>query len=204
MDQVAIVSDEGVRLLPLVAGAVLLLGGWVIYWFSLNAAGAVAAGGLALLVAELILPFTGLGEGESLAIAATAATVGAIAGIVTVRAFHRTAFFLIGFILGGVGWYLVVTRLHEAGVAVETTGRLTVSLGGALVAAVLGGLAAIVADRAAIALATAVAGAALLMVGVEWRWGTWPLVPLAVIGFLFQMGAGRRKKADKDEDEKKE
>lgn len=203
MEQVGIADVEGLNLLALVVGAVFLLAGWTLYWLSLNVAGAVIGGGMALLVAELLLPLAHLSDDEMLGVRIGAVVVGLLAGIFIARTFHRIAFFAAGTLLGGIAWYVAIMRLRAAGMAPEWAEDPVALLAGTPIAAGVAGLLAVLADRLVIALATAVVGSVLLMIGVDWQWGSWPAVPLALLGFLVQVGATskRRKKKDEEEEE---
>ena len=200
MEQVGIGDPEGLNVLALAAGASFLLAGWTLYWLSLNAVGAVLGGGFGLVIAELAIPLAEVSDDAALGIRIGGIVIGLVAGIFIARSFHKVAFFAAGTLLGGIAWYVAIVRLRDAGLAPEWAESSLALAVGTPVAAVVCGLLAMLADRLVIAMATAVAGAVLVMIGVNWQWGTWPVVPLAIVGFLIQASlTSKRRKKDKAE-----
>jgi hypothetical protein len=189
-----------VDLIPLTAGILFLLAGWLLYWLSLNAAGCIIGGGIGLLGAEALLTVLDLREPWGLVIQAGATVLGAIIGALIARFLHRTAFFIIGAAAGCLAWYFSVNALRRDDLAAWAENDAIFAFG-VPAGGVICGIIAVISDRYLIALASSVLGAVLVMIGVQWQWGVWPVIPLALAGFLIQIGLTSRKKKRQDEDE---
>lgn len=172
----------------LLAGILLCLGGWFLYWASIQMAGALAggtAGGvLGWAIAALAHP------GAMLWAIPAGAAIGLFLGIFLSRKAHRLLFFAIGC---GVGiWaahHAFTWSLVAHGWPSNQTGlwRAIFFAGGAIA----GGFCATRGSRLLVILATVAVGALLAVTSISSPWAVLALIPLAIFSFLVQMGAFR-------------
>ncbi len=196
---------ESIDYLPLAAGVLFLLGGWLLYWVSLNVVGAVLAAGLALSVAEFFIGLTELTETQTIVIRATSLVLGSIAGVLLFRFLHRAAFFLMGAAASASGTLALMNALPADTEPEWLLWGVTQS-GAALLAAGIGGALTVKLSRYVLIAMTSCAGAYLIVVGVNWPQDLIRIVPIAIVGMVLQAGLvkpwrRRAKYEDEDEDE---
>lgn len=177
---------------PFAAGVAFLLLGWVLYWASVNMLGALLVAGLGLVIAELALLVLGdLGTVAVTALRVMAIAVGAAGGILIAQLVHRLAFFTLGFLVGGVGFFRGFLVL---GAHLGYENDLALAFGTPVAGLILG-LLAVTWDRWLSIIATSLLGALLLTSGL-YDWQAVFVLPIsAALGILVQgVIHGRRKR----------
>jgi len=183
-------SFENVDVVLLVAGLVFLLGGWLLYWTSLNIAGGLIGGGIGLIIAEVgLLAFDQLEPLQQNALRGAGFVLGLIAGVMLVRWLHRLAFFVAGSLVGGAAYYLIVCAFRENGA--EWAQNDAVLAFGTAVAGSISGAVCVFAAKFIIALCTAAIGAVLIMQSIGWPWSGLAVIPLGIVGFACQLGLAK-------------
>ncbi|MCC6546764.1 DUF4203 domain-containing protein [Candidatus Sumerlaeota bacterium] len=184
------ISFENVDVVLVIAGAVFLLAGWLLYWVSLNIAGGMIGGGVSLVLCELMLQLTeDLTPLQQNLIRGGGFLLGLIVGVLLVRWLHRLAFFVAGSLLGGAAFFLIVSAFRELD-AEWAQGDALLAFGTAIAGAVAGAV-CVASAKFIIALCTAAIGAVLIMQGIGWPWHGLPVVPIALAGFAFQLGLAK-------------
>jgi hypothetical protein len=169
---------------PLVAGLVFLLLGWILYWSSVNLLGALILGGLGLVIAEGVhILFPDLTAMQVIMLRGVGIIGGAVTGLFVARMVHRLAFFIFGWMLGAVGFfkgYLAACK-H-----LEMEPNDLVLAFGTPIAGLLLGMIVVKMDRWLSIIATSLIGALLVTSGVN-DWQAPILMPaLCGLGILFQ------------------
>lgn len=186
----------------LIGGVLLLSGGWLLYWLSINLTGAVLLGGGAFLVASEAVELAGLEPTPALVVRLLATVAGGLFGVYLFRTFHMLAFFLAGLIAGGAGWWVAMDAIRGGAAAPAwAQSDLVLAFGMPVAGIIVGGLAAM-SDRLLITLVSAMLGAALTVAAVQHNLGGWPLFPLALLGFLLQYGLLRGRRGRNEDEEK--
>lgn len=190
---------ENIDLVPVIAGAVLLLFGWALYWIALNTAGALLFGAGGLMLCTWIGANEEMSGGALLALRAGGAVLGGVIGALFFQWVHKFAFFALGFLAGLGGAIAIVLAAREAGMEwAEPELMLWV---GTPVAGLVMGLLATVLDKYVIAVVAATLGSALLWHGLGWPGGLWPLAVLIPLGAAFQVGVARMRKGNEEEED---
>ncbi len=188
--------------LPLAAGVVLLLFGWLLYWMSIHAAGAGIVGGSCLLLVVLLAEsqeWTGAG---AFAVKAGATIIGAAVGIFLVRQVHRILFFLFGALTAGLLVFFGLQWLREnvEDLPAWLQGDLAIAFIPPL-AGLAGGALLLAAHRIVVAGCTATLGAVLAAQALGLGTEAIPVLPIAASGFIFQMIVGKIRKERKKREE---
>jgi len=191
---------EGVDWVPVIAGAVLLLGGFLLYFLSLWMAGGIIAGAIGFLIGQGTGRLLQWEPGPVLFLSLALAGLGLLIGAATAHFLHKVAFFTLGFLAGAAAFFSVGPALLAA-LGMEGDQAFYLAVGVPLAGLAVGILATLL-DKFLLALATSLVGAGLIMEGVDWRWGVLPYIPLVVLGLAFQFGLARSRKAqERTEDE---
>ena len=154
--------------IPLVAGLLFLLLGWLLYWSSINFLGALMLGGLGLVIAEGVhLLFPDLTAMQVIMLRGVGLIGGAVTGLFVARMVHSLAFFIFGWLLGAVGFfkgYLAVCKHLEM-----DPNDLILAFGTPVVGLILG-MIVLKMDRWLSIIATSLIGALLVTSGVnDWQ-----------------------------------
>lgn len=189
-----------------IAGALLCLGGWVIFFFGSRLAGIGIGLGFGFGFGQLLAAILDIsGTHEDMLVLACCA-VGAFAGLVVVRAVTTLLFFITGFLFGaliGRALGIAAAAMREMPFGYDGT---TITI--VLVSALLVGLLAVWLQAHVIIVVTSFVGANFLVAGVEYlRQMPGPaLLAVFVLGVMWQVVfvtrlAPRRRKHRRDDDE---
>jgi len=191
-----VISDP----LLLIAGSILCLAGFVVYWFTLRAAGvylgALAGGGAGMLVATVV----GVPEWR-LAMIGGLGLVGAAIGWWMVMKLSSLAFFLLGAVGGmGLGRLVAMMALQSSSpdLPLHYEGEFWLMVAGG---GLFGGAMAYFGRNVLMVLLTAVAGSLLVNAAIEPFPPAWTFPVLAAASALWQGGgirlfAGRKRRND--------
>jgi hypothetical protein len=170
----------------IIAGLVLSLFGWTLYWAGLRLLGALcgglAAGALAVMGALL----GGAADPWVLAIGAVGAVLGGVLGVFLITRAHYFLFFVTGSVAGlAVAWLL--ETMYADWLAEHVSGTLGRGLFYG-VTAIAAGVMILLAHRYIVIAVTAVAGSVLFGLGIPTRYAVWVILPLCIGSVLLQTG----------------
>ena len=184
-------TPEAIQWPYLIGGLVVGLFGWLLYWAGIpimgGIVGASAGGSLGIIIADLVQssinPNIFLGAGV---------LIGAVLGVLLMRAIQTYFFFVVGASLGGsVAWQVVHHGLARGATFNPDLKTMGIILGGAL----LGGFLMVYFRRFVVALGTSVGGAVMVTYGIPATVSQYKLQILLVCLAVFlavQVGLVRR------------
>jgi hypothetical protein len=186
----------------IIAGLVLCLFGWVLYWAGLRLLGGLCGAIAATALAVIVILFGGWDRWLWLA-CAIAAVVGAAAGIYLITRAHYLLFFITGAVVGLASGWVIETTFTEW---VQSHLPLTGALGRTLyyvVFTLAGGLLVLLAHRMVVIVLTALSGTVLFALGLPKDYAVWLFLPvflgslLIQTGILKALGEGKKPEAPK-------
>jgi hypothetical protein len=169
----------------IIAGLVLCLFGWTLYWTGLRLVGAACGAllGAACVGALLLLQedsqwfVIGMGAG---------AAVGAVLGLFLIKRAHFFLFFVAGAVLGlAIAWF--VEDWQREWLSEHLPGAVGRAIYYAL-CSLAGGVLLLLAHRVVVIVLTAVVGAGLLALGMPSKYAVWLFLPILLGSMLLQMG----------------
>jgi hypothetical protein len=168
-----------------IAGLVLCLFGWTLYWTGLRLVGAACG---ALLGAACVGALLLLQEDNRWFLIGTGAgaAVGAVLGLFLIKRAHYFVFFVAGAVLGLAAAWFVEDWQRE-----WLTEYLPGAVGRAIyyaLCSLAGGLLLLLAHRVVVIVLTAVAGSALFALGIPSQYAVWLFLPVLLGSMLLQMG----------------
>jgi len=171
----------------IIAGLVLCLFGWVLYWAGLRLLGALCGAIAAAALAVVVVLFGGWDRWLWLA-AGIAAVVGAAGGVYLITRAHYLLFFITGAVAGMVcAW--VIEAAH--GEWVQEHLPMSGDVGRVLyyvIFTLAGGLLVLLAHRMVVILLTALLGTILFVLGIPPRYAVWLFLPVFLASLLVQTG----------------
>ena len=180
----------------IIAGLVLCLFGWVLYWAGLRLLGAVCGAIAAAALATVVVLFGGWDRWLWLA-AGIAAVVGAVGGVYLIKRAHYFLFFIMGAVAGlACAWVIEAAQIEW----VQNHVPLSGDLGRALyyiVFTLAGGLLVLLAHRMVVIMLTSLSGTVLFILGIPPRYAVWLFLPVFLGSFLVQTGILRSLGIDK-------
>lgn len=191
-----------------IAGALLCLGGWVIFYFGSRLAGIGVGLGFGFGFGELLSAILGVTGTHQDMLVLACCVVGAFAGLVLVRAVTAMLFFVTGFLFGafiGRALGIAAAAMRDQPFAYDPT---TITI--VLVSALLVGLLAVWLQAHVIIVVTSFVGANFLVAGVDYlRQMPGPaLLAVFVLGVMWQVAfvtrlapGGRKRRRDDDGDD---
>ena len=171
-------------LLPLILGVVFLLCGWLLYWTSIQISGALIFGGVGVVLAEVAIDLNpDLSELVILILRVGSLAIGVVLGILAARQVHRVAFFIIGWLVGAVGYFKLMREISKDFSWADND--LLIGFG-TPVAGLLLGFIVVRFDRWMIALGSSIVGALLIAGALEDVIPAWATPAIAAVGFGIQ------------------
>lgn len=187
----------------LAVGVLLLSAGWLLYWLSINATGALLLGATGLLLGEGLSRLMGLEGPATVAMMAGGAIAGAITGAILARLIHALLFFFTGVGVGAAVFFSITTALRKAHPPDQWFASDEFFSFGLPVAGVLTGIVFVALSSWVVILATSLLGATLISAGLDWPLNGLLIPPLALVGIVLQafLTKSKREKSGQEDEE---
>jgi hypothetical protein len=190
---------DAAQIIALIAGAMLLLLGWLLYNAVLNVVGGVLGGGLGLGLGVVLADAFDVAGGGAVAMVLGSGVVGAVAGVLAFHTLGAISFFVLGAAVGGLVAVQLAPVLH--GRFFSGADPDLVLFGGATLAAIVAGLVGFFARKVVVAVGSSAIGSMLIMTGLDWPLGGLPILLLFPAGVAIQLWPRRREGEDEADGE---